>query len=50
MAADNSLLLGLVEEFVSGQVDSKATETASGSSFIGLSHVCHLSADPSLKL
>ncbi|XP_056102057.1 MMS19 nucleotide excision repair protein homolog isoform X2 [Rhinichthys klamathensis goyatoka] len=30
MAADNSLLLGLVEEFVSGQVDSKATETASG--------------------
>ncbi|XP_055032497.2 MMS19 nucleotide excision repair protein homolog [Misgurnus anguillicaudatus] len=30
MAADSSVLLGLVEEFVSGQVDSKATETAAG--------------------
>ncbi|TRZ00451.1 hypothetical protein DNTS_034560 [Danionella cerebrum] len=30
MAAENSALLGLVEEFVSGQVDSKATETAEG--------------------
>ncbi|XP_067224909.1 MMS19 nucleotide excision repair protein homolog [Chanodichthys erythropterus] len=30
MAADNSVLLGLVEEFVSGQVDSKATDTATG--------------------
>ncbi|XP_051522509.1 MMS19 nucleotide excision repair protein homolog [Myxocyprinus asiaticus] len=30
MAADSNVLLGLVEEFVSGQVDSKATETASG--------------------
>ncbi|KAL1263819.1 hypothetical protein QQF64_004174 [Cirrhinus molitorella] len=30
MAADNSVLLGLVEEFVSGQVDSKAAETATG--------------------
>ncbi|XP_059386357.1 MMS19 nucleotide excision repair protein homolog [Carassius carassius] len=28
--ADNSVLLGLVEEFVSGQVDSKAAETATG--------------------
>uniref|UniRef100_A0A673GQC9 MMS19 nucleotide excision repair protein n=1 Tax=Sinocyclocheilus rhinocerous TaxID=307959 RepID=A0A673GQC9_9TELE len=28
MAADNSVLLGLVEEFVSGQVDSKAAETS----------------------
>uniref|UniRef100_A0A671LU28 MMS19 nucleotide excision repair protein n=1 Tax=Sinocyclocheilus anshuiensis TaxID=1608454 RepID=A0A671LU28_9TELE len=31
MAADNSVLLGLVEEFVSGQVDSKAAETVTGS-------------------
>lgn len=31
MAADSSVLLGLVEEFVSGQVDSKAIETATGS-------------------
>ncbi|KTF78012.1 hypothetical protein cypCar_00044856 [Cyprinus carpio] len=30
MAADNSVLLGLVEEFVSGQVDSKAAETSTG--------------------
>ncbi|XP_056626841.1 MMS19 nucleotide excision repair protein homolog [Triplophysa dalaica] len=30
MAADSSVLLGLIEEFVSGQVDSKATETAAG--------------------
>ncbi|XP_051968695.1 MMS19 nucleotide excision repair protein homolog [Xyrauchen texanus] len=30
MAADSCVLLGLVEEFVSGQVDSKATETATG--------------------
>ncbi|XP_016368875.1 MMS19 nucleotide excision repair protein homolog [Sinocyclocheilus rhinocerous] len=30
MAADNSVLLGLVEEFVSGQVDSKAAETVTG--------------------
>lgn len=31
MAADSTLLLGLVEEFVSGQQDTKATETAKGS-------------------
>lgn len=30
MAADNNVLLGLVEEFVSGQVDSKATDTSTG--------------------
>ncbi|XP_076122990.1 MMS19 nucleotide excision repair protein homolog isoform X2 [Alosa pseudoharengus] len=30
MAADSTLLLGLVEEFVSGQQDTKATETAKG--------------------
>lgn len=40
MAADNSVLLGLVEEFVSGQVDSKAAETSTGSSFTGLSRLC----------
>ncbi|XP_028813706.1 MMS19 nucleotide excision repair protein homolog [Denticeps clupeoides] len=30
MAADSALLLGLVEEFVTGQQDSKAEETATG--------------------
>lgn len=30
MAADSAVLLGLVEEFVSGQQDTKATETAKG--------------------
>lgn len=30
MAADNNVLLGLVEEFVSGQVDSKAADTSTG--------------------
>ncbi|XP_043086941.1 MMS19 nucleotide excision repair protein homolog [Puntigrus tetrazona] len=30
MAADHGVLLGLVEEFVSGQVDGKAAETATG--------------------
>ncbi|XP_031424746.1 MMS19 nucleotide excision repair protein homolog isoform X2 [Clupea harengus] len=30
MATDSTLLLGLVEEFVSGQQDTKATETAKG--------------------
>ncbi|XP_050980877.1 MMS19 nucleotide excision repair protein homolog isoform X2 [Labeo rohita] len=30
MAADNSVLMALVVEFVSGQVDSKAAETATG--------------------
>ncbi|XP_056324944.1 MMS19 nucleotide excision repair protein homolog [Danio aesculapii] len=30
MAADNNVLLGLVEEFVSGQLDSKATDTSTG--------------------
>ncbi|XP_016150386.1 MMS19 nucleotide excision repair protein homolog [Sinocyclocheilus grahami] len=44
MAADNSVLLGLVEEFVSGQVDSKAAETVTGSAFIGVSRLgCFLS-------
>ncbi|KAJ8404897.1 hypothetical protein AAFF_G00332840 [Aldrovandia affinis] len=30
MAANSDMLLGLVEEFVSGQQDSKAAETATG--------------------
>lgn len=37
MAAGSALLVGLVEEFVSGQQDSKAADTATGISATFLS-------------
>uniref|UniRef100_A0A673GQF8 MMS19 nucleotide excision repair protein n=1 Tax=Sinocyclocheilus rhinocerous TaxID=307959 RepID=A0A673GQF8_9TELE len=50
MAADNSVLLGLVEEFVSGQVDSKAAETVTGSSEKSIVNVIHCLSSCRLSL